>query len=271
MRLSSLASAVVMLAATATADTYQLPRAHGQMPVNAAVECVAPEGDATGCIVSHHCATASDWAYGIAPADFARTLPEIAVGAVRLTPTATSASNLCALHVEGDANVTAFRSHRRRVDDEWSELSRESVAIHRAGSLVSVPLAAGAGVGVLPHVVELLGVEDAGALVAFLCSDLVEGTRDWRRCLTENEHVAYAFAYFKRDDYSVCLVDALFPYFRESFSEAYRGEQEFLKHVLSGLTHQIWQSPVEAWRLGRHYRNAIAHCDDLRPAVGDLP
>lgn len=257
------AAAVVMLAASATAETYQLPRATGQMAVNATVECVAPEGDATGCTVSHHCATVDDWAQGIPPADFRRTLPEIPVGVVRWVPTTTSARHLCAVHVEGEANVTGFRHHRHRVDGEWLQLSRESVPIHHANSLVSVAIAA-PQVGVLSDVMELLGVESAEALIELYCADFVEGSQRKQNCLDSNTFLLYGFAYVTRDDYSVCLVDAIVGYWQRPEYEGI----DLLLESLEGLRHALLNGTADS-RGG--YADALRHCEDLRPRLDDLP
>ena len=257
---------LALVVSTATAETYQLPRANPQMPVNAAVECVTAPANATTCTASYHCASTADWAYGIAPADFDKTLPDIPIGVLRWTPTSTSARDLCALHVEGNANVTAFRNHRRRVNDaDWVELSRESVAVHRASSLVSVPLPADATVGLLSDLLKLLGVETADALIHRECTRLREGTTRKQRCLDDSAHLAYAIAYIKRDEYSVCLLHALQDLFAAYNRQGHTyGDLEDFHGSLYGLLENGVSPDSNVY-------DTFAHCEeDLRPALDDL-
>ena len=105
--------------------TYELPRASSTMPVNASVECVAAPEGASACTVSRMCADAGAWAAGIETTDF-DVRSDVDVGSLGWLPWSSSSSLSCAVHVEGEASIIAYRMHRERGDDEWIQLSPRS-------------------------------------------------------------------------------------------------------------------------------------------------
>ena len=130
--------------------TYQLPRSLGPMPVLALVECLDDGPDGLGCKVSQYCGSPDDWDAGVSIDTF-DDIGTVAKGGLKWWPPYSAneqgdvivgsldANRLCAVAVDGEANITAFREHRREDDaGAWVYLSRETVPIHRAGSAVAV-------------------------------------------------------------------------------------------------------------------------------------
>lgn len=124
-------AALSLLAFPSLADeAYELPRAQADHAVRAVVECL----DADACEVSQLCRTPAEWTPDVLPEHYEH-LESVGSGSVYLGPWQDDPETACAVHVAGAANVRALVEHR---DVSMNALSRETVAIQRAGSVLMI-------------------------------------------------------------------------------------------------------------------------------------
>ena len=105
--------------------TYQLPRSTLSMPVGALVECMDES-----CIVGRRCAKPHYWTSE--PDAAFTTLAALEAGSLYEVPAIGDHELVCAVRVDGAANVTAVISHRA----QSRVVSRETVAIASLGSFL---------------------------------------------------------------------------------------------------------------------------------------
>ena len=110
----ALAIAVAQFVGSAHAETWQIPRATGSMPVRVLVECLS-----SSCDVAEHCATPDAWA-GITGADFSRSW-DLEYRQVITTPLRSNGRHVCAVALrDGAAALTGLRYHRERNSEgQW--------------------------------------------------------------------------------------------------------------------------------------------------------
>ncbi|MYE82410.1 MAG: hypothetical protein F4X36_11350 [Gammaproteobacteria bacterium] len=203
--------AVAMAVGLAAADTFELPRSSGTMPVGATVECIGDGDTGMGCAVSLHCGPASEWESGVAPEDFETSRPNVPVGRLGTIPTMANGAQICAVHIEGEANLTAYRHHRWRAsrDDPWTQLSREEIPIHRAGTSVQTrgiaPVAARDSV--LRYALNAFEYSTLRAYGEEYCNErgFQEDSNEYRDC-TERETATWNVYYCDGADDASCSV-----------------------------------------------------------------
>ena len=125
------AAAALLLAFPSLADeAYELPRAQADHAVRGIVECL----DADACEVWHLCLPTAGWTPDTGPDDY-ESLGTLGSGAILATPWRDDEDEACAVRVDGAANVRAVVEHR---DSSMGPLSRETVPIQRAGSVMLI-------------------------------------------------------------------------------------------------------------------------------------
>jgi len=132
-------AALAVCAQTAAQEPYHfLPRADGELAVQAFVECLDAEN---GCEVGETCLPRGmDWTREYGQWHFG-TLTPLAQGETLRTPWRDRKGWKCAVRVTGRANVLAVLEHRRsNYLETWEPVSRETRRVHTAGSAVGHPL-----------------------------------------------------------------------------------------------------------------------------------
>ena len=243
---------------SATAQTYELPRATSTATVSAMVECLGDPETGEGCTVRHKCASPTTWAAGIEPADF-DSRPDLAPGRLGFLPTNASGTRLCAVHTEGRANITAFRYHRRRPSaaEPWEYLSRETLPVHRAGTIVTTRMTAPTADSFARYALTRFGYATLQDWAEDYCHDqgyrtdstahancLTTETRLWElsRCDPESRCDISVYptgiaALMPLTDYGQCLVDQSWEFYEQTPQGPHaQPKSEVLRINLHGAT-----------------------------------
>lgn len=121
MRLGNAMATAALVASTAGAADYDLPRSDQGIAVTGRVECL----DEQGCAVWELCRTPAEWATGAIPEG---PMPAIETGEVYRTERVEDETLQCKITVHGKARVWAYREH---MDAAGKLLNRETVKAKR--------------------------------------------------------------------------------------------------------------------------------------------